>query len=126
MELLKRIEQELKEAMREKNEDKRNALRLLLTAVKVKEKDSRPFPFRRAKRRPELAKKEEEEIKVLQGFLPEPLSAEELAKIVDEAVAEAGAQSAKDMGKVMKLLMPKVQGRAEGKQVNDHVRQRLQ
>ena len=62
----------------------------------------------------------------LQSFLPEALSPEALAQIVDEAIAEVGAQSVKEMGKIMKVLMPRVAGRADGKQVNELVRQKLQ
>jgi len=75
--------------------------------------------------RADLAAKEEDEIRVLQNFLPQQLSAEELEKIVAEAVAEAGATSQKEMGRVMKILMPKVAGRADGKMVNELVRSRL-
>ena len=75
--------------------------------------------------RADLAAKEEDEIRVLQDFLPQQLSSEELEKMVDEAVAEAGAASQKDMGRVMKILMPKVAGRADGKMVNELVRRRL-
>jgi uncharacterized protein YqeY len=147
MELLQRIEQGLKDAMREKDENKRNAIRLLLTAIKNKEKELRRSPdegeiqqlivsqikqrrdsieqYVKAGRQ-ELAAREEAEIGILQTFLPEALSPEELSKLIDEALAEAGAQSVKEMGKVMKILMPKVAGRADGKQVNELVRQKLQ
>lgn len=141
------IEGALKEAMRQKDENKRNALRLLLTAMKNKEKELRRFPddaeiqqiigsqikqrrdsveqFTKAGRG-ELAAREEAEIETLQSFLPEALSPEALAQIVDEAIAEVGAQSVKEMGKIMKVLMPRVAGRADGKQVNELVRQKLQ
>ena len=75
--------------------------------------------------RPDLASKEEDEIRVLQDFLPQQLSLQELETMVVEAVSEAGAASLKDMGRVMKILMPKVAGRAEGKMVNELVRSRL-
>lgn len=75
--------------------------------------------------RPELAEKEEQEIAVLQKYLPQQLSAEELAELVQAAVAETGAQSAKDMGAVMKAVQPKVAGRAEGKAVSDAVKAAL-
>ncbi len=146
MELQERIEHALKDAMREKNEIKRDALRMLLTALKVKEKEIRRRPAEaeiqqtitnlikqrrdsaeqyRTGNRAELAMKEESEIIYLQAFLPEQLSPEELEKLVDEAIAESGATSAKEIGKVMKVLMPKTTGRAEGKQVNELVRQKL-
>lgn len=146
MNLLEQIERALKEAIREKNEDKRNAIRLLLTAVKVKEKELKRSlsetelqqtvssqikqrrdsieQYLKADRR-DLADREEAEIRVLQGFLPEALSPEALGGLIDEAIAEAGALTVKEMGKVMKVLMPRVSGRAEGKLVNDLVRAKL-
>lgn len=146
MELQQRIEQALKDAMREKSEVKRDAIRMLLTALKLKEKEIKRQPDEaeiqqvisslikqrrdsaeqyKTGGRADLAAKEEDEIRVLQEFLPQQLSPEELEKLVSEAVAEAGATSPKEMGKVMKLLMPKVAGRAEGKTVNELVRQKL-
>jgi len=145
--LQERIEQALKEAIREKHENKRNAIRLLLTAVKVKEKELKraldemetqqviasQIKQRRdavdqyqLAQRADLAASEEDEIRILQAFLPAALTPEALEKLVVEVIAELGAQSAKDMGRVMKALMPKVAGRADGKQVNELVRSRLQ
>lgn len=146
MSLLQEIEGALKDAMKEKNENKRNAVRLLLTAVKVKEKELRRVPndqeiqqlissqikqrrdsveqYTKANRR-DLAGMEEEEIAVLQAFLPEALTPEALEALINEVIAEVGAQSAKDMGKVMKALMPKIGGRADGKTVNEVVRRKL-
>lgn len=146
MELQERIEQTLKEAIREKSEDKRNAIRLLMTAIKVKEKELRrqleeaevqqviagQVKQRRDSveqygkaQRPDLAAREEAEILILQSFLPEALSPEALEKLIDEAIEQVSAQTPKDMGKVMKALMPKVSGRAEGKQINDLVKKKL-
>ncbi len=146
MDLMSRIEQALKEAVRKKNEDQKNALRLLLTAVKLKEKELKRLPNdaevqqiistlikqrREAAEqylkgnRQDLARHEEEEILLLRGFLPEALSPGELEKMVLEAVAETGAQSLKDMGKVMKVLMSRVAGRADGKEVNELARKKL-
>ncbi|GKT08041.1 GatB/YqeY domain-containing protein [Desulforhabdus sp. TSK] len=147
MALMQDIEGMLKEAMRQKDENKRNAVRLLLTAIKNKEKELRRLPddaeiqqiigsqikqrrdsveqFTKAGRG-ELAAREEAEIETLRSFLPEALSPEALSQIIDEAIAEVGAQSAREMGKIMKVLMPKVVGRADGKQVNELVRQKLQ
>ncbi len=146
MDLMSRIEQALKEAVRKKNEDQKNALRLLLTAVKLPEKELKRLPHaaevqqlistlikqrREAAEqylkgnRQDLARHEEEEILLLRGFLPEALSPGELEKMVLEAVAETGAQSLKDMGKVMKVLMSRVAGRADGKEVNELARKKL-
>ena len=79
----------------------------------------------RAGGRDDLAEKEEAEIAIVEQYLPAGLSPEELAAIVDEAVAEAGAETPKDMGKVMKVVMPKVKGRADGKEVQKLVMERL-
>ena len=146
MELRVRIEEALKNAIREKNETAKDALRMLLTSMKVKEKEIRRQPSEteihqvisslvkqrhdsveqyRKGGRADLASKEEDEIRVLQDFLPQQLSLEELETMVGEAVSKAGAASLKDMGRVMKILMPEVAGRAEGKMVNELVRSRL-
>lgn len=75
--------------------------------------------------RPDLAAIEEGELAVLQTYLPAALSDAELAAIVEEAVAASGAQGVKDMGKVMKLVMDRTKGRADGKKVSDTVKARL-
>ncbi len=75
--------------------------------------------------RPELAAKEAKEIGIIQGFMPEQLSEEELRTQIEQAIEEAGATSIRDMGKVMKLLMPRVTGRADGKVVGEAVKTRL-
>jgi uncharacterized protein YqeY len=75
--------------------------------------------------RPELAAKEEGEIAVLERFLPKALTAAEIEALVREAIAETGARGASEMGRVMKVLMPKVAGRADGKAVNEAVRRLL-
>ena len=132
--------------MREKNETAKDALRMLLTALKVKEKEIKRQPAEaeilqvisnlikqrrdsadqfKAGGRAELAAKEEEEIRVLENFLPPQLSLEELEKMVEEAVSKSGAASIKDMGRVMKLLIPELGGRADGKVVNELVRRKL-
>ncbi len=75
--------------------------------------------------REDLVAKEEAELKFLQSFMPEQMGEDEVRKIVDWAVTEAKASGPKDMGNVMKLLMPKVQGRADGKLVSQLVKERL-
>lgn len=79
----------------------------------------------RAGGRDDLVQKETAELAVIQEFLPEQLGDDELRAEVDRAVAEAGASGPKDMGKVMKILMPRVRGRADGARVNALVRERL-
>lgn len=75
--------------------------------------------------RKELAEKEQEELEVLQSYLPEQLSEEELKKIVEESIKEVGAVGPKNMGKVMASLMPKVKGRADGVKVSQMVKDLL-
>jgi len=146
MELRRRIDQALKDAMLHKDEVKRDAVRMLLTALKMKEKEIRREPNEteiqqivstlikqrrdsaeqyKTGKREDLAAREESEILVLEGFLPEQLPIAELERMVDAAVTESGAVSVKEIGKVMKILMPKTAGRADGKQVNELVRRRL-
>jgi uncharacterized protein YqeY len=72
--------------------------------------------------RPELADNESAEIAILEGYLPRQLTDPELAALVQESVAASGAKGPKDMGAVMKVLMPKVAGRAEGKRVSEAVK----
>jgi len=76
--------------------------------------------------RPEMATSEAEELKILAAYLPEQMGEEEVRKLVKEAVAESGASSAADLGKVMKVLMPKVKGRADGNLVNRIVKEELE
>ncbi|MDQ6936602.1 MAG: GatB/YqeY domain-containing protein [Actinomycetota bacterium] len=76
-------------------------------------------------RRPELAERERAEGRVLDGYLPAQLSDDELGALVRTAVAEAGAREARQMGAVMKLVQPRVAGRADGRRVSDEVRRQL-
>jgi len=77
--------------------------------------------FRRGSRE-ELAQKEEAELAILQRFLPQPLSEEEVKGLIRASITEAGATGLQDLGKVMKLVMSKVSGRSDGKRVNELVR----
>lgn len=97
-------------------------LKVLATMVKQRRESASMF---RDGNRPELAEKEEAEIVVLERYLPKALSDEELESIVREALSEAGAVSLADIGKAMKVLMPKVAGRADGKRVNEVARKIL-
>ena len=146
MPLMDQINEELKTAMRAKDGLRLGAVRMLMAALKLKEKESQrslkedevqrivatlikqrkeaAVQYREGNRE-DLAAQEEAEAAILQAFLPEQLSREELERLVDEAIAEAGATSAKDIGKVMKTVMPKTTGRADGKEVNELVRARL-
>lgn len=145
-ELKGKIEEALKEAIRNRDETAKNALRGLLTAMKNREKEvmkelddqevlkiiSSQVKMRREAveqykqgGREDLADKEEAEIRILERFLPKQLTDEELERLVDECIKEAEAKTPKDLGKVMKIIMPRVAGRADGKIVNELVRKKL-
>ncbi len=146
MSLVERIEGELREAMRSRDDERRDALRLILSSLRSAEKAlQRPLSEneelqvlqRERKRRLEaaeayregaradLAEQEEREAAIIEAYLPEQLSDDELHAIVGDAVAESGASSPKEMGRVMSLVMPKVQGRADGKRVSALVKEKL-
>ena len=146
MTLVERLEGEVKEAMLARNAARRDALRLILNSLRAAEKDlQRPLSEdeelqvlqRERKRRNEAAEafraggreeqaqQEEAELAVLEEFMPEPLSEEELEQIVDDAIAETGATSLRDMGRVMADVMPQVAGRADGSAVGQIVREKL-
>jgi hypothetical protein len=97
---------------------------LEVVARQVKQRLESIEQFRQAGR-DEMADREEAEMAVLKGYLPAQLSPEETAAAVDAAIAETGASSAKEMGKVMQAVMARHKGRIDGKAVNDLVRQRL-
>jgi len=78
-----------------------------------------------AAERPELAEKEQQELEVIKTFLPQPLSETEIAQIIDDAIAASGASSMQDMGKVMALVKPQVQGRADMGSISGLVKQKL-
>jgi uncharacterized protein YqeY len=109
-----------KQAGRELSDDE--VLTVLAREVKTRRESVEAFS---AGGRSEAAAKEQAEIGIISAYLPEQIGADELAKIVAEAVEESGAQTVKDMGKVMAVLMPKVKGRADGKQVSALVSQEL-
>jgi uncharacterized protein YqeY len=97
---------------------------LQLLSAMVKQRRDSIEQFRQG-RRMDLVEKEEGELGIIQSFMPEQMSEEDIAKEIENAVREVGAVSIKDMGKVMKVLMPKLTGRADGKLVGDKVKARL-
>ena len=115
-------------AIRKKEIDDRKDLEdgevLKLISTMLKQREDSIDQFRKGGRE-DLAQNEEAEAKYLRQFMPAQLSAEELKPIVLSAIAESGAKDAKDLGKVMKVLLPKVQGKADGKLVNQLVRESL-
>jgi uncharacterized protein len=147
--LSERIDSDLKTAMREKNATKLGVLRMLKAAMtnaaieksgaqsqlndtdatqvirkQVKQRQDSIESFEKGGRA-ELAAKEKEELSILQSYLPQAMSAEELSKIVRETISEVGASSKAQMGAVMKALQAKVAGRADGKTLSAEVQKQL-
>jgi uncharacterized protein YqeY len=143
---IEEIEDEVKEAMKARDAERRDALRLILNALKSSEKElQRPLTEdeelqvlqRERKRRVEAAEafraggresqaeSEERELAVLEEFMPAPLSEDEIEDIVDDAIAEVGATSMADLGRVMADVMPQIAGRADGSVVSQIVREKL-
>ena len=146
MSRIETIEGELREAVKARDAERRDALRLILNALKGSEKElQRPLSEdeelqvlqRERKRRVEAAEafraggreeqaaSEERELAVLEEFMPSQLSEEEIEEIVDDAIAEVGATSMAQLGRVMADVMPQVAGRADGSVVSQIVREKL-
>ena len=107
---------------RKKELNDEDVLDVLAKEVKMRRDSMEDF---RKGNRPDLVAALEEEIAILAEYLPAQLSEEEVRALVDQAVSQAQAATAKDMGKVMAILMPQVKGKADGKLVNTLVRERL-
>ena len=150
MNLSERIDSDLKEAMRAKDATRTSVLRMVKAALKnaaiekpgadaqlsdaetaqvirkqVKQRQDSIESFEKGGRA-ELAAKEKEELSILQSYLPQQMSADELAKVVRETIAELGTSSKAQMGAVMKALQAKVAGRADGKTLSAEVQKQLQ
>jgi uncharacterized protein YqeY len=139
--LLAQVQDDVKTALKAGDRERVHALRLIADALQKAEKDNGGDPEevlqRERKRRleaaeayaeagrTEAAEGEQREADVISSYLPEQLSDEELHAIVGDAVAEAGASSPQEMGKVMGLVMPHVKGRADGKRVSAAVKEML-
>jgi len=143
------LKEELKQSMLAKDELRTSVLRMLLSAInyleiqkggagygatdedvllaiqkEVKQRKDSIEQYKNAGRQ-ELAEKEEKEMQILNKYLPEQMSEEEITKIVKETILETGATSIADIGKIMGALMPKVKGKADGNLVNKIVRREL-
>jgi uncharacterized protein len=146
MSLIAQLEEELKQARLGRDVERRNALSLILASLRSAEKElQRPLHDdeelqvlqRERKRRIEAAEafrsggradqaeSEERELAVLQEFMPAPLSEDEIEEIVDDVIAEVGATSMRDLGRVMADVMPQIAGRADGSVVSQLVREKL-
>jgi len=144
--LIAEIEKDLKEARLAREDARRDALSLILNALRQAEKELQRqlsedeelqvLQRERKKRleaieayeaagRDEAADREEFELDVLEDFMPDPLSEEEIEEIVDDVIAEVGATSIRDLGRVMADVMPQISGRADGSVVSQLVREKL-
>jgi uncharacterized protein YqeY len=141
-----RITDAMKDAMRAKDKDRLGAIRLITAAIKQKEVDERADmddtavlavldKMLKQRRdsikqyndagRDELAAKEEYEVGIIQEFMPAQLSEDEIAAIIDDAISKSGAETMKDMGKVMGIVRPQVQGRADMGALSGVIKSRL-
>jgi len=146
MSLREKITEDMKVAMKAREAEKLSAIRLLQAALKQKEVDERitlsdsdvlgiidkmlkqrrdSIEQYRAGNRPDLVAKEEFEVNVLQAYMPAQLSDAEVIKILDDVIAQTGAQGGRDMGKVMSALRPLVAGRADMGKLSGLVKARL-
>jgi uncharacterized protein YqeY len=142
-----KLEASLKDAIRANDDLRKRSIRMVIAAIRFaevensqptddaaqlailqKEIKSRRESIQEAEKagRPDLVKASQDEIGVLEEYLPKQLTPDELQNLVQQAVIDADAKSPADMGKVMKILIPRVQGRAPGDQVSRVVRQILQ
>lgn len=146
MQLRERLNAEMKQAMKDRDSLRLSTIRMILSTVKNRDIEKRSELsdaeitetivtlckqrresirlFKEAGRQ-ELVDKEEAELKLMQEFLPQQLTREELETLVEEAIAATSASGGKDMGKVMKHLQPSVSGRADGKLVSEVVKEKL-
>ena len=146
MNLEERLVEEMKQAMKSNDKLKLSTIRMIRSALKNKEIDLRKklededivkviqAMMRKGEEsveqfetggRMDLVEKEKSEIEIMKSFLPKPLSQEEILEIIDQSIQETQASSLKDMGKVMKSVMPKIGGKADGKLINQLVKEKL-
>jgi uncharacterized protein YqeY len=147
MSLQQRLDDDLKGAMKSSNTLKTSVLRMVKAAIKNKQVEKRKelsdeeiisviSMLSKQRResidlflkggREDLAEKEKKELSILQSYLPSQLTPEELDRLIREAIEESSAEGVKNMGKVMRLLMPRVKGAADGKVVNERVKELLE
>ena len=146
MTLLTEIKSQLTDAMRERDDVRRDTLRLILSSLQGAEKELQrqlsedeelqvlqrerkkrveAYDAFRSAGREEQADQEQAELEILEEFMPEPLSEDEIEDIVDHVIAEVSATSMRDIGRVMADVMPQVAGRADGSSVSQLVREKL-
>jgi len=146
MSLEERLIEEMKQAMKSTDKLRLSTIRMIRSAIKNKEieqrkklddegifkviqgmvrKSEESIEQFRAGGRMDLVEKEQKEVETLKSFLPQPLSREEILKMIDQSIEETQASSLKDIGKVMKSVMPKLEGKADGKLINQMVKEKL-
>ncbi|QSS99003.1 GatB/YqeY domain-containing protein [Pontibacillus sp. ALD_SL1] len=147
MSLLERLNQDMKEALRNKEKERLSVIRMVKSSLQnealklgkdeLTEEEELTVLSREIKQRKDslqeyksagrddLAQKDERDIEIIQSYMPQQLSEDELDAIVQETIAEVGATSKKDIGKVMSAIMPKVKGKADGSLVNQFVQKHL-
>ena len=146
MSLEERLVEEMKQALKSNDKLRLSTIRMIRSALKNKEIELRKkledeevvkviqAMVRKGEEsveqfqiggRMDLVEKEKKEIEILKSFLPQPLSQEEILKIIDQSIQETQVSSLKDIGKVMKSVMPKIGGKADGKLINQLVKERL-
>jgi uncharacterized protein YqeY len=146
MSLEERLIEEMKQAMKSNDKLRLSTIRMIRSAVKNKEIEQRSqltdegiarviqgmlrkgeesVEQFRVGGRMDLVEKEEKEIEILRSFLPQPISREEILKVIEQSIEETQASSSRDIGKVMKSVMPKLGGKADGKMINQLVKERL-
>jgi uncharacterized protein YqeY len=147
MSLKEKLTEDMKNALKERDRTRLSTIRLLVDTIKKKEieqgrkelddggiikvigtmirKGEEAVEQFKQGGRQDLVDQESRQLEILKSYLPEQLSKEEIQSLIAEAIEEAGAADMRDLGKVMKILMPKVSGKADGKTVNEMVRERL-
>jgi len=146
MSLEERLVEEMKQAMKSNDKLRLSTIRMIRSTLKNKEielrkklededvvkviqvmmrKGEEAVEQFQAGGRVDLVEKEKKEMEILKSFLPQPLSQEEIVKIIDQSIQETQASSPKDIGKVMKAVMPKIGGKADGRLINQLVKERL-
>jgi uncharacterized protein YqeY len=146
MDMKQQLQNDLKEAMRARDETRKNTLRMALSEIRLAEVEkkrsldesetmvvlqkqvkSRHETIEGAQQanRPDLIEDAEAEIAILEAYLPQPLTEDELQALASQAIEEVGATSMREMGQVMKILVPRLKGQATGKQASDMVRRLL-
>jgi len=146
MNLEEKLLEEMKQAMKTNNKIRLSTIRMIRSSSKNKEielrrklededifkviqgmvrKGEESIEQFQAGGRNDLVEKEKMEIEILKSFLPQPISQEEIIKIIDETIQETQSSSLKDLGKVMKAVMPRLGGKADGKVINQLVKERL-